>query len=184
MNFRVTYDKEADAAYIYLKTIGPGEASYQLRPAVDIILDINRDGALIGIEVLRATTSLPREVLDGAELQAPVNLDGFSTAEPEYLSRQRREAAEKARRSNPHDTQPSDLVAGDFSKYAMTCPACHNSKDVVVSSRREVLTKYPDFGAPPLHVLGFTTYVVTCKSCEAVGVGSTPLLALQNMSKE
>ena len=69
---RVTYDSEVNAAYISLTTIGVGEARYQVpvsaeHAAGEIILDLDRDGRLIGIEVLDARQGLPEALLDGAE---------------------------------------------------------------------------------------------------------------------
>ena len=69
---RVEFDRSSNAAYIYLKSIGQGEAVRQHE--VDdpdtrgmIVLDFDKDGRLIGIEVLDATRALPEEVLRGAE---------------------------------------------------------------------------------------------------------------------
>jgi uncharacterized protein YuzE len=69
---RITFDRSSNAAYIYLREIGPGEAARQHH--VDephtrgtIVLDFDDDGRLIGIEVLDATRALPRELLDRAE---------------------------------------------------------------------------------------------------------------------
>ena len=69
---RVTYDPSVDAAYIYLREIGAGDAAYQVpveaeEAAGEIILDLDRDGRLIGIEVLGATATLPPAVLEQAE---------------------------------------------------------------------------------------------------------------------
>jgi uncharacterized protein YuzE len=69
---KITFDRGANAAYIALKEIGPGEAARQ--HVVDaqhtrgmIVLDFDKKGRLIGIEVLEATKALPEEVLKGAE---------------------------------------------------------------------------------------------------------------------
>jgi uncharacterized protein YuzE len=69
---RVTYDAEANAAYIYLKEIAAGDARYQVgvqhpAPRGQIVLDFDADGTLIGIEVLDAKEGLPAELLDAAE---------------------------------------------------------------------------------------------------------------------
>ena len=69
---RITYDQEADAAYIYLVPISPGGVArtYTCDPNEVkgmINLDFDRDGRLLGIEVLDASRSLPGAVLDGAE---------------------------------------------------------------------------------------------------------------------
>jgi uncharacterized protein YuzE len=65
---RVRYDPEADAAYIYLREIEPGgvDDTYMADPevATDMInLDFDRDGRLIGIEVLSASRQLPPELI-------------------------------------------------------------------------------------------------------------------------
>ena len=68
---RVNYDSEADAAYISLKSIGSGEASQQVAvksgaAAGKIILDLDDEGRLVGIEVLNARRGLPADLLDQA----------------------------------------------------------------------------------------------------------------------
>ncbi|WP_433270827.1 DUF2283 domain-containing protein [Actinosynnema sp. CS-041913] len=70
---RVTYDQKADAAYVYL-------VGTQVRPKVArmypcdpvevggmINLDFDEEGRLVGIEVLAASSKLPRHLLDAAE---------------------------------------------------------------------------------------------------------------------
>ena len=63
------YDKEADAAYIYLKDIGKGDVikTYPCNP-VDvqgqINLDFDKNGCLLGIEVLDAKKKLPEEFFE------------------------------------------------------------------------------------------------------------------------
>jgi len=62
---RIEFDKEADAAYIYLKDVHEGEAVRTITINKDIILDFNSDNKLIGIEVLNASknlTKLPEKV--------------------------------------------------------------------------------------------------------------------------
>ena len=73
MEVRVTLDRDADAAYIYLREIGPAESAYQCAVDCDgaegmILLDLDREGRLIGIEVLNAQRGLPAEVLEAAEV--------------------------------------------------------------------------------------------------------------------
>jgi uncharacterized protein YuzE len=72
MDVRVTFDRGANAAYIYLKKSSPGESARQ--HVVDeqhtrgmIVLDFDKKGRLIGIEVLDATQALPQGFLDRAE---------------------------------------------------------------------------------------------------------------------
>lgn len=53
---KATYDKEADAAYIYLKEkIGKGEIKNTISMNENIILDFDKDHKLIGIEILSAS---------------------------------------------------------------------------------------------------------------------------------
>jgi len=69
---RITYDPEADAAYIQLaRTIEGGgvDFTFACNPnEVDgmINLDFDSQGLLVGIEVLNARTKLPPEVLQDA----------------------------------------------------------------------------------------------------------------------
>ena len=67
---RVTYDKSANAVYIYVKApIKAGEAVKQV--VVDskdnIILDFDKKGKLLGVEVLDACETLSPELLRNAE---------------------------------------------------------------------------------------------------------------------
>lgn len=69
---RVTYDATVDAAYIRLKDDAPGGSVVQHvveapESQGEIILDFDRDGRLLGIEVLGATRGLPPELLSRAE---------------------------------------------------------------------------------------------------------------------
>jgi uncharacterized protein YuzE len=69
---RVTYDSSVDAAKIYLVPIGPGEVTDTFAcgddvPGGSIYLDFDKDGRLLGIEVLRASATLPEELLAEAE---------------------------------------------------------------------------------------------------------------------
>ena len=58
------YDKEVDAAYIYLKyPIKEGEAKKTIELNEDIILDFDDHERLIGVEILDATKHLNKELL-------------------------------------------------------------------------------------------------------------------------
>jgi uncharacterized protein YuzE len=66
---KITYDRETDAAYIYLVPIANGGVAqtYPCDPAEVngmINLDFDSDGRLLGIEVLDASRKLPKSVLD------------------------------------------------------------------------------------------------------------------------
>ncbi|HLD41627.1 MAG TPA: DUF2283 domain-containing protein [archaeon] len=58
---KATYDKEADAAYIYLKDrIEKGEIKSTISMNENIILDFDSEKKLIGIEILSASKVIPR----------------------------------------------------------------------------------------------------------------------------
>lgn len=59
-NVTITYDADADAAYIYLTNgLTPGQSVTQIMANSNIILDFDRDGHLIGIELLRGNLLHP-----------------------------------------------------------------------------------------------------------------------------
>ena len=68
---RATYDPAADAAYVYLCEIVPGEAVKQKIIGVgergEIILDFDRKGRLLGIEILGASLISPEALLAEAK---------------------------------------------------------------------------------------------------------------------
>jgi len=49
---KISYDKEASAMYIYLKEISPREVNKTLELNNNINLDLNKNGRIIGIEIL------------------------------------------------------------------------------------------------------------------------------------
>lgn len=68
----LTYDPEVDAAYATIgQPIRPGEAARQVGVALpddlsgEIVLDFDRDGHLLGVEILGASRLLAPEVLRG-----------------------------------------------------------------------------------------------------------------------
>ncbi|MBN2422954.1 DUF2283 domain-containing protein [Candidatus Woesearchaeota archaeon] len=65
---RLEYDKEADAAYLYLKyPIKDGEAKNTIELNENIILDFDSKKKLIGVEILDASKLLEKKVLQEAE---------------------------------------------------------------------------------------------------------------------
>jgi len=63
------YDKEVDAGYFYLvDRIADGEAVKTIELEPNIILDFNKDGKLLGIEVLNASKILKKDVLTKAKI--------------------------------------------------------------------------------------------------------------------
>lgn len=70
MDLKVTYDEAADAVYIYLTEIGPGEANRQVEVIPgQVTLDYSRENRLIGIEILDAKAILPTVFLESAHGQ-------------------------------------------------------------------------------------------------------------------
>jgi len=68
MNMKITYDKKADAAYIYIEyPIEKGEAKKTIELNDNIIMDFNEEDKLLGIEVLNASAVLNKEVVSHAE---------------------------------------------------------------------------------------------------------------------
>ncbi len=60
---KITYDKTADAAYIYLTDIEAGGAARTETVNENINLDFDATGKLVGIEVLSASKILPESLL-------------------------------------------------------------------------------------------------------------------------
>lgn len=72
---KVTYDRDADAAYIYVGSEHePVHRTYPCDPVTVggmINLDFDREGRLLGIEILDASRKLTPAVLKNAEMVAP-----------------------------------------------------------------------------------------------------------------
>lgn len=65
---KVTYDSEADAAYIYLTDyIDPGGVARTLPCEFDINLDFDSENRFLGVEVLHASKRLSQRLLKVAE---------------------------------------------------------------------------------------------------------------------
>lgn len=65
---RIEYDKEANAAYIYLKEIGEGEVASTISLSDTVNIDLDKDGKTIGIEILDASNHAPKELLEQARV--------------------------------------------------------------------------------------------------------------------
>ncbi|WP_328456602.1 DUF2283 domain-containing protein [Amycolatopsis sp. NBC_00438] len=69
----VTYDKGADAAYVYFTEPRERRSVLRMYPCDPvgvggmINLDFDEGGQLVGVEVLAASSKLPRYLLDAAE---------------------------------------------------------------------------------------------------------------------
>jgi uncharacterized protein YuzE len=65
---RIEYDKEVDAAYIYLEyPIKDGEAKKTIEINNNIIIDFDEKGKMIGVEVLNASKVLNKKTLIEAQ---------------------------------------------------------------------------------------------------------------------
>lgn len=52
---RITYDAEANAAYLYLQPVLPGQVAETLELTDTVNFDVAEDGLVLGLEVLDAT---------------------------------------------------------------------------------------------------------------------------------
>jgi uncharacterized protein YuzE len=71
---RIEYDRATDQAYIYLREIAAGDARTQVpvfQDGIHIVLDLDVEGRLIGLDVMGASGSLPRDLLDKATVPTP-----------------------------------------------------------------------------------------------------------------
>ncbi len=65
---KTTYDKEADAAYVYFKDISEGEVKQTISLNDSVNIDLDSQGKTIGIEILNASKNLPSKALQSATL--------------------------------------------------------------------------------------------------------------------
>ena len=65
---KLSYDKEADAAYIYLnlKKRGRGKLAKTIPVTDDVVLDFGSKGNLMGVELLNASSHIDRRDLEKA----------------------------------------------------------------------------------------------------------------------
>ena len=71
---RITYDKTADAAYVYLiSQIAPGQVARtetcEIREGVQVNFDFDKQGRLLGLEILDASKLLTPETLQNGRSQ-------------------------------------------------------------------------------------------------------------------
>lgn len=82
---KITYDQEADAAYIYFGPIAPGQVAETFELTDALNLDVDEDGTVLGLEILDAT-SFFRDLATvfGGKLELPERIDR-ETFEPNTL---------------------------------------------------------------------------------------------------
>ncbi|MBI2154051.1 MAG: DUF2283 domain-containing protein [Candidatus Rokubacteria bacterium] len=66
---RISYDKDADAMYIKL---ADGEFGKNREVHEGIILDVDPDGRLLGIEILDVSTRYPLETIARLDIEMPL----------------------------------------------------------------------------------------------------------------
>ena len=65
---KITYDTEADAAYVYFKEILKGEVTQTISLNDNINVDLDKDGKTVGIETLEASKNLPKNTIKSATI--------------------------------------------------------------------------------------------------------------------
>ncbi|MFH1055604.1 MAG: DUF2283 domain-containing protein [Candidatus Altiarchaeota archaeon] len=61
---KVKYDSEVDAAYVYFNgKISPGEVKQTITLNNSLIVDLDRKGKLLGLEILDASRNLTKQAL-------------------------------------------------------------------------------------------------------------------------
>ena len=70
---RISYDKDADAMYIKLAN---GELGKNREIHEGVILDLDRDGRLLGIEILDVSTRYSLEEIAHLDIQMPLMTKG------------------------------------------------------------------------------------------------------------
>lgn len=68
MAIKVTFDEEADAAYIYFKEIDSKEVVKTISLNESINIDLDSEGQILGIEVLDASQNLPVGAINSEEI--------------------------------------------------------------------------------------------------------------------
>lgn len=72
----ITYDKEADAAYISFAPIADGQVAETFELTDALNLDVDADGTVLGLEVLDATTFFrDLTTVFGGRLELPERID-------------------------------------------------------------------------------------------------------------
>ena len=66
MEMKITFDKEADAVYIYFKDISLGEVKNTISLNECLNIDLDENGKTLGIEILDASKNLPLDALKSA----------------------------------------------------------------------------------------------------------------------
>lgn len=66
---KIQYDKEADAMYIYLKH---AKIVKTIKMKDRLIVDIDKDGKIVGLEILDMSSQIPKNKIGQIEIGMPV----------------------------------------------------------------------------------------------------------------
>jgi uncharacterized protein YuzE len=85
---QISYDRKADALYIRLRT---GKFGTNKEVEEGVVLDLDEDGALLGIEVLEASSRLSLDDIAGVEIRMPLDLvaasaDNRTGVSPDFIA--------------------------------------------------------------------------------------------------
>lgn len=73
---KITYDQEADAAYISFSPIGAGQVAETFELTDALLLDVDEQGVVLGLEVLHAKTFFQDlATVFGGKLELPERVD-------------------------------------------------------------------------------------------------------------
>lgn len=87
---RITYDQEADAAYIYFAPIAPGQVAETFTLTDVLNLDVDETGKVLGLEILDAKMFFQDfTTVFGGQLELPERIDR-ETFDPGVLWKRQR----------------------------------------------------------------------------------------------
>ncbi|MCX6731812.1 MAG: DUF2283 domain-containing protein [Candidatus Parcubacteria bacterium] len=66
---KIQYDKLADALYFYLKK---GKISKTIKMRDRLIVDVDKDGKIIGLEILGISSQMPKKDIGKIQMEMPV----------------------------------------------------------------------------------------------------------------
>jgi uncharacterized protein YuzE len=66
---KIQYDKLADAMYVYLKK---GKISKTIKMKDRLIVDVDKDGKIIGLEILGISSQMSKKDIGKIEMKMPV----------------------------------------------------------------------------------------------------------------
>ena len=76
----VKYDKQADAIYLYLQKVKKGTVYKTVPINEDIMVDLNRHGKVVGVEILGASSHIPKKDIPRISFELPVHAEARRTS--------------------------------------------------------------------------------------------------------